>query len=128
VDNSIMLSRSIALLILGSLAFVSSTRAQDDPNWTRSFPPFRIIGNIYWVGSYDLSSYLITTPQGHILINTGVGDTARQIKAARIAPIRMRSFKTSQRGRRRDTRAERASSASWHFSTFQRTKPIGMPG
>jgi len=47
VDNSIMLSRSIALLILGSLAFVSSTRAQDDPNWTRSFPPFRMIGNIY---------------------------------------------------------------------------------
>jgi metallo-beta-lactamase class B len=82
VDNPIMLPRSIALLIVGSLAFVSSTRAQDDPNWTRSFPPFRIIGNIYWVGSYDLSSYLITTPQGHILINTGVGDTARQIKAS----------------------------------------------
>jgi len=82
VDNPIMLPRSIALLVVGSLAFVSSTRAQDDPNWTRSFPPFRIIGNIYWVGSYDLSSYLITTPQGHILINTGVGDTARQIKAS----------------------------------------------
>jgi metallo-beta-lactamase class B len=82
VDNPIMLPRSIALVILGSLAFVSSTRAQDDPDWTRSFPPFRIIGNIYWVGSYDLSSYLITTPQGHILINTGVGDTARKIKAS----------------------------------------------
>jgi metallo-beta-lactamase class B len=76
-----MRQRSIALLILGSLAFASSTRAQDDPSWTRSFPPFRIIGNIYWVGSYDLSSFLITTPQGHILINTGVGDTARTIKA-----------------------------------------------
>jgi metallo-beta-lactamase class B len=77
-----MLPRSIALLIFGFLAFVSSSPGQDDPNWTRSFPPFRIIGNIYWVGSYDLSSYLITTPQGHILINTGVGDTARQIKAS----------------------------------------------
>jgi len=40
-----------------------------------------MIGNVYWVGSYDLSTYLITTPQGHILINTGVGDTAKQIKA-----------------------------------------------
>ena len=77
-----MLQRSIALLILGSLAFASSTRAQDDPNWTRSFPPFRIIGNIYWVGSYDLSTYLITTPQGHILINTGVGDTASKSRPA----------------------------------------------
>ena len=56
VDNPIMLPRSIALLIFGSVAFVSSSRAQDDPNWTRSFPPFRIIGNIYWVGSYDLST------------------------------------------------------------------------
>jgi metallo-beta-lactamase class B len=77
-----MLPRSIALPIVFSIALASASRAQDDPNWTRSFPPFRIIGNIYWVGSYDLSTYLITTPQGHILINTGVGDTARRIKAS----------------------------------------------
>ena len=50
--------------------------------WTRPFPPFKLIGNIYWVGSFDLSTYLVTTPQGHILINTGVGDTAQQIKAS----------------------------------------------
>src|ERR1044072_3416520 len=56
--------------------------AQDNADWTRPFPPFRIIGNIYWVGGYDLSTYLITTPQGNILINTGVGDTAQQIKAS----------------------------------------------
>ena len=53
--------------------------AQND-DWIRPFPPFRLVGNIYWVGSDDLSSYLITTPQGHILINTGVGDTAQQIR------------------------------------------------
>jgi len=82
VDNPIMLPRSIALPILFSAALASSSLAQDDPNWTRSFPPFRIIGNIYWVRSYDLSTYLITTPQGHILINTGIGDTARRIKAS----------------------------------------------
>jgi metallo-beta-lactamase class B len=77
-----MLPRSIALPIFFSAALASSSLAQDDPTWTRSFPPFRIIGNIYWVGSYDLSTYLITTPQGHILINTGVGDTALRIKAS----------------------------------------------
>ena len=54
--------------------------AQTNDEWTRPFAPFRIAGNIYWVGSYDLSTYLITTPAGNILINTGVGDTAQQIR------------------------------------------------
>jgi metallo-beta-lactamase class B len=54
----------------------------DNEEWTRTFPPFRIVGNIYWVGGYDLSTYLITTPQGNILINTGVGETAKQIAAS----------------------------------------------
>jgi len=78
-----MLSRT-----LFAVAFSAGVLAQGqsavpaNPDWTRLFPPFRIIGNLYWVGSYDLSTYLITTPQGHLLINTGVGDTAQQIKAA----------------------------------------------
>lgn len=59
----------------------SPAAASFDEAWTRDFPPFRIIGNVYWVGSYDLSTYLITTPAGHILVNTGIGDTAQKIKA-----------------------------------------------
>ncbi len=39
-------------------------QAPDNPDWHKPFPPFRIIANIYWVGTYDLSSYLITTPEG----------------------------------------------------------------
>ena len=77
-----MQPRLIALLIFGSLALASPTLGQSDPNWTRPYPPFRIVGNLYWVGWYDLATYLITTPQGHILINTGVGDTAKQIKSS----------------------------------------------
>jgi metallo-beta-lactamase class B len=72
----------ISWLMLGCFALASSALAQSDPDWTRPFPPFRMIGNIYWVGSYDLATYLIVTPQGNILINTGVGDTAKQIKAS----------------------------------------------
>src|SRR6187401_851183 len=71
------------LLIAVSFVGIIQTAQQTggaNPDWTRPFPPFRIIGNIYWVGSYDLSTYLITTPQGNILINTGVGDTAQQIR------------------------------------------------
>src|SRR5215471_21378190 len=72
----------IMSLALGATAFAQQEAAPQNADWTRPFPPFRIIGNIYWVGSYDLSAYLITTPQGNILINTGVGDTAQQIKAS----------------------------------------------
>ena len=77
-----MLPRLTGFLLLVGLALAPSALAQNDPDWTKPFPPFRIIGNIYWVGSYDLATYLITTPQGNILINTGVGDTANQIKAS----------------------------------------------
>ncbi|MGH9255547.1 MAG: subclass B3 metallo-beta-lactamase [Vicinamibacterales bacterium] len=37
---------------------------------TTAFPPHRVIGNIYYVGTRTLSSFLITTPQGHILLNS----------------------------------------------------------
>lgn len=49
--------------------------------WTDPFPPFRIVGNVYWVGTYDLSSYLIVTPQGNLLINTGLADSVPQIRS-----------------------------------------------
>src|SRR5688500_14663995 len=71
-----------AVALAAAVFVLVSARAQDNPDWTRPFPPFKIIGNIFWVGSYDLSTYLITTSQGHILINTGVGDTAQQIKSS----------------------------------------------
>jgi metallo-beta-lactamase class B len=53
--------------------------AQDVADWSRPFEPFRIVGNVYWIGTYDLSSYLIASPQGHIVINTGLADSASQI-------------------------------------------------
>jgi metallo-beta-lactamase class B len=42
------------------------------PDWTAPFPPHRMIGNIYYVGSRGLASYLITTSAGHILINSNL--------------------------------------------------------
>jgi metallo-beta-lactamase class B len=62
-------------------AFASPLVLAQDPNWTKPFPPFKILGNIYWVGTWDLSTYLITTPQGDILINTGLASTVPDIKA-----------------------------------------------
>jgi metallo-beta-lactamase class B len=45
------------------------------------FPAHRVIGNVYHVGSKDLASFLITTPEGHILINSGFEATVTQIRA-----------------------------------------------
>jgi metallo-beta-lactamase class B len=45
------------------------------------FEPFRVIANIYYVGAADVTSFLITTPRGHILIDAGYAETAPQIKA-----------------------------------------------
>jgi len=67
--------------LLLTLALAIPAFAQQNPDWTRPFPPFHIIGNIYWVGTWDLSTYLITTPEGNILINTGMAETVPQIKA-----------------------------------------------
>ena len=55
-----------------TLAFAGVSLAQGSPEWTEPFPPHRVIDNIYYVGSKGLASYLITTPQGHILINSSL--------------------------------------------------------
>ena len=53
--------------------------------WSKEYEPFRIAGNLYYVGTYDLACYLITTPKGHILINTGLASSASAIKANIVA-------------------------------------------
>jgi metallo-beta-lactamase class B len=50
-------------------------------NYVKPFPPVRIVGNLYYVGTYDLAVYLIVTDAGNILINTGINDSAPAIKA-----------------------------------------------
>jgi metallo-beta-lactamase class B len=49
--------------------------------WEMEYQPFRIVGNLYYVGTYDLACYLITTPQGNILINTGLAGSVGPIKS-----------------------------------------------
>ena len=60
---------ALVLLIACSLAG-GRVDAQGATDWTEPAPPFHIAGNLYYVGSKGLASYLITTPRGHILINS----------------------------------------------------------
>jgi metallo-beta-lactamase class B len=70
------------LLSPGICAVGMSSLAATNPEWTTPFPPFRIIGNLYYVGSQDLASYLITTPDGLILINSNLKSSVPQIRAS----------------------------------------------
>jgi metallo-beta-lactamase class B len=68
---------ALALLLLGlSLQLGAAT----PPEWTRPFPPFRIAGNLYYVGSEDLAAFLIVTPRGNILINSNLASSPPLIR------------------------------------------------
>lgn len=43
--------------------------------------PFRILGNLYYVGANSVTAFLITTPEGHILIDGGFDETVPLIRA-----------------------------------------------
>ena len=66
------------------LALTSAAYAQKDPvsrSWNQPVEPFRIHGNIYYVGANEITSYLIATPKGHILVDGGFEETAPIILA-----------------------------------------------
>jgi metallo-beta-lactamase class B len=73
--------RKVVLIVLFLLAApIARLIAQSNPAWTRPFPPFHIAGNLYYVGSEDLASYLIATPQGLILINSSLESSVPLIR------------------------------------------------
>lgn len=71
--HRIVLTAGLALMVL------NPAWAQPE-GWVRPYPGFQVIGNLYGVGSYDLSVFLITSDEGHILINTGLEDSTAMIR------------------------------------------------
>src|SRR5579862_4018031 len=63
------------------LAAAGGLRAQSS-DWTEPFPPFKIAGNLYYVGSKGLANYLIVTPEGNILINSDLEANVPLIRAS----------------------------------------------
>ena len=59
----------------------AAQNAPAGPN-VKAFTPFKIIGNIYYVGDTEEGVYLITTPAGHILLDTGYAETVPIVKAS----------------------------------------------
>jgi metallo-beta-lactamase class B len=66
------------LLFLPTMAY-----PQADPtsrSWNQPVKPYRIIGAIWYVGASGVTSFLITTPEGHILLDSGFPETVPQIR------------------------------------------------
>jgi Zn-dependent hydrolases, including glyoxylases len=70
--------------LVGSVAFIACTHTLSAQvnDWTEPFPPFKIAGNLYYVGSKGLANYLITTSQGHILINSDLEENVPLIRSS----------------------------------------------
>ena len=79
------------MLIFAFLPALAPLLMALNPSWTNPFPPHPIAGNLYYVGSEDLASYLIVTPKGNILINSSLQASVPLIRSS----IRQLGFKFS---------------------------------
>ncbi|MEO8592422.1 MAG: subclass B3 metallo-beta-lactamase [Candidatus Solibacter sp.] len=74
--------RTIALRGALIPVFACVLAAQNDRRWSEPFPAHHIAGNLYYVGTRGLASFLITTPEGHILINSSLESSVPMIEAS----------------------------------------------
>src|SRR5678816_944543 len=78
---------AICLAVAANAGMAEQKDAEEDAairkeweSWNTPFKPLRIVGNVYYVGPSGISSFLITTPEGHILIDTGFETTVPRIR------------------------------------------------
>lgn len=69
------------LAVLAALVAMPA-QAESPAAWTTPTEPFKIAGNLYYVGTAGIGAYLITTPQGHILIDGAMPGSAKDIEAS----------------------------------------------
>jgi metallo-beta-lactamase class B len=70
----------IALLLFCAGTSIGQVDDSERRAWNRPVKPFRVIENIYYVGAEGVASYLITTPRGHILLDSGLPETVPHIR------------------------------------------------
>jgi metallo-beta-lactamase class B len=81
--------KKIAVALVALMSLTAAVEAQTPKDllaamlakWNKPTEPFKMIGNVYYVGTDGLASYLITSPQGHILVDTVMPEATSQIKA-----------------------------------------------
>jgi len=75
-----MVLTMVALVALGAAVTVGLRAQPADNDFLEPFPAHHVMGNIYFVGSKGLGIYLITTPEGHILVNSGLEESVALIQ------------------------------------------------
>jgi metallo-beta-lactamase class B len=68
---------ALALMLVASPSFGQFAEARNQ--WNQPVSPFRVVANIYYVGTAGVSAFLITDPKGHILLDGGLPESARLI-------------------------------------------------
>jgi metallo-beta-lactamase class B len=74
------LATAPATAAANSAAFTNAALNKVFQSWNQPFNPLRIIGNVHYVGASGVSSYLIASPEGHVLIDTGFEQTVPLIR------------------------------------------------
>ena len=79
--------RGVMVLLLGlavvlAVVLVGSWQNGGNDGGQQPAEPFRIAGNLYYVGANDVTSFLITGPEGHVVLDGGYADTAPMIMAS----------------------------------------------
>src|SRR5258708_184311 len=72
--------RSTTLLLTFFLAFGSRPLTPEEQAWNQPVPPFRVAGNVYYVGATEIASYAIRTEKGLILLDSGFAETVPLIE------------------------------------------------
>jgi metallo-beta-lactamase class B len=81
------LVQAIAVALLAPVVLAPVERplhaelSAEEQRWNEPVEPFRIAGNLYYVGARDVTSYLVTTPAGHVVIDSGFAETVPQVLA-----------------------------------------------
>lgn len=70
---------SVTVLVLGALPLAALAQPA---GWNDPFPPHRVMDNLYYVGTSMLSSFLIATPEGHILVSSNYEFSVPVIRAS----------------------------------------------
>lgn len=70
----------ICVLLLSAIYAQAQISDEESRRWNQPVKPFKVIGNVYYVGATEVSSFLITTSEGHILLDSGFLETVPQIQ------------------------------------------------
>lgn len=77
----------LAVVALAAFAPGATAVAADPANWSKPIRPYRVVGNIYYVGSEGLSAWLISSSEGHVLLDSGPSPAGAKLIEANIQAL-----------------------------------------